>query len=76
MFARHDLVWLTQRGWERVRAGAPQDAIPSLDSWRDAGWPAVVRRAEVELPAGEVAIGFAMPPHAADGRKLRLACRV
>ena len=76
MFARHDLVWLTQRGWERVRAGAPRDALASLDEWRAAGWPAVVRRAETELAATEVAIGFAMPPRAADGGKLRVACRV
>lgn len=76
MFARHDLVWLTHRGWDRVRAGAPQDARAALDAWRDAGWPAVVRRAETELAASEVAIGFAMPPRAADGGKLRVACRV
>ncbi len=76
MFARHDLVWLTHRGWERVRAGAPHDARAALDAWRDAGWPAVVRRAETELAASEVAIGFAMPPRAADGGKLRVACRV
>ena len=76
MFARHDLVWLTHRGWDRVRAGAPQDALDLLDNWRAAGWPAVVRRAEVDLAASEVAIGFAMPPHAVDGNKLRVACRV
>lgn len=76
MFARHDLVWLTERGWERVRAGAPPDARAALDGWRDAGWPAVVRRAETALAPGEVAIGFAMPPRAADGGKLRVACRV
>jgi len=76
MFARHDLVWLTHRGWERVRAGAPQEARGALDAWREAGWPAVVRRAETELAASEVAIGFAMPPRAVDGGKLRVACRV
>jgi len=76
MFARHDLVWLTHRGWERVRAGAPRDALASLDTWREAGWPAVVRRAESALAASEVAIGFAMPPRPGDGGKLRLACRV
>ena len=76
MFARHDLVWLTHRGWERVRAAAPQEARGALDAWREAGWPAVVRRAETELAASEVAIGFAMPPRSADGGKLRVACRV
>ena len=74
MFARHDLVWLTSRGWQRVRAAAPAGALDRLDTWRDAGWPAVVRRAEVDLAPGEVAIGFALPP-GAEG-KVRIGCRV
>jgi len=74
MFARHDLVWLTSRGWQRVRAAAPADALDRLDRWRDAGWPAVVRRLEVDLAPGEVAIGFALPP-GAEG-KVRIGCRV
>lgn len=76
MFARHDLVWLTSQGWQRVRAGAPAHALPALDTWRDAGWPAVVRRAEIDMAPGEVAIGFALPPRPADGVKPRVACRV
>lgn len=79
MFARHDLVWLTSRGWQRVRAGAPLEAIDALDVWRDGGWPAVVRRAEAGLAPGEVAIGFALPPRRAAGGKLakpRVGCRV
>lgn len=76
MFARHDLVWLTGRGWQRVRASAPGAAIAALDGWRDGGWPAVVRRAEADLAPGEVAIGFALPPRPEDGAKLRVACRV
>ena len=76
MFARHDLVWLSSRGWERARAGAPPAALGALDAWRDAGWPATVRRAETELAPGEVAIGFAMPPRPEDGGKLRVGCRV
>ena len=78
MFARHDLVWLTSRGWERVLASEPVEtagAVAALEAWRAAGWPAVVRRSEVDLAPGEVAIGFALPPRVADGRKLRVACR-
>jgi len=74
MFARHDLVWLTSRGWQRVRSAAPAAALGQLDAWRDGGWPAVVRRAEADLAPGEVAIGFALPPK--DGAKVRVGCRV
>lgn len=82
MFARHDLVWLTGRGWERVREAAPLDALEALDLWQGGGWPAVVRRAEIDLPPNEVAIGFALPPRRAGdpkggkAGKLRVGCRV
>ncbi len=85
MFARHDLVWLSSRGWERVRAGAPAEALDALDLWRDGGWPAVVRRLDADMGPGEVAIGFALPPRRTErkdrgkgghGGKLRVACRV
>ena len=76
MFARHDLVWLTARGWQRVRAGAPPETAGALERWHDGGWPAVVRRAEADLAPGEVAVGFALPPHPDGGRKLRVGCRV
>lgn len=76
MFARHDLVWLTRRGWQRVRAGAPEGALAALDRWRDGGWPAVVRRAEAEMAANEVAIGFPLPPRPEEGGKLKFGCRV
>ena len=72
MFARHDLVWLTSRGWQRVRDGAPQAALSALDRWRDGGWPAVVRRTEAGMLPGEVAIGFPLPPRPEDGGKTRL----
>jgi phosphoribosyl-dephospho-CoA transferase len=76
MFARHDLVWLTSRGWQRVRDGAPQAALSALDRWRDGGWPAVVRRTEAGMLPGEVAIGFPLPPRPEDGSKLKFGCAV
>ena len=76
MFARHDLVWLTSRGWQRVRSGAPQAALSALDRWRDGGWPAVVRRTEAGMLPGEVAIGFPLPPRPEDGGKLKCGCAV
>lgn len=75
MFARHDLVWLAERGWRQVRAGVAPDVSMALDRWCEAGWPAVVRRAEVDAAPGQVAIGFALPPRPGDGRKVRIgAC--
>jgi phosphoribosyl-dephospho-CoA transferase len=82
MFARHDLVWLSSRGWEHVAAAAPPEAQGALALWRAGGWPAVVRRAETGLSSNELAIGFALPPtRHAEGRgssagKLRVGCRV
>jgi len=76
MFARHDLVWLTNRGWQRVASSAPPQARAALARWRDGGWPAVVRRAEVGLAPNEVAIGFALPPRVEDGGKMKVGCCV
>ncbi|MEN3274431.1 MAG: phosphoribosyl-dephospho-CoA transferase [Massilia sp.] len=76
MFARHDLVWLGAEGWRQALAGAPAEAQAALAAWRQADWPAVVRRADADLAPGEVAIGIPLPPRAEDGRKLRVAGRV
>jgi phosphoribosyl-dephospho-CoA transferase len=76
MFARHDLVWLTQRGWQHALATAPANCVEAIDMWRDAAWPAVVRRADGGLPPGQLSIGISLPPDPADGAKRRIACRV
>lgn len=75
MYARHDLVWLSGRGWEQALASAPAPARKALEGWCRAGWPAIVRRAEPGQGAGQLSIGFAFPPHA-DGTKLRVAGRI
>ncbi|MGX4643628.1 malonate decarboxylase holo-[acyl-carrier-protein] synthase [Massilia sp. SYSU DXS3249] len=76
MFARHDLVWLGGEGWRQALAGAPAAAVPALSAWQQAGWPAIVRRADADQAPGELAIGIALPPDPQDGRKVRVACRV
>ncbi|WP_229513023.1 malonate decarboxylase holo-[acyl-carrier-protein] synthase [Massilia sp. AB1] len=76
MFARHDLVWLTARGWEQVLAAMPQEQSGALDAWSRAGWPAVVRRDEVEQAPDQLSVGFALPPRPLDGVKVRVAARV
>jgi phosphoribosyl-dephospho-CoA transferase len=76
MFARHDLVWLTQRGWQQALATVPARCSEALDRWQQAGWPAVVRRADVGLAPDQLSIGLALPPDPVDGAKTRIACRV
>lgn len=73
MFSRHDLAWLTPRGWERAFDGARTDACEAIAGWGRAGWPAVVTRAHAELGPGRVALGIALPPRPADGSKPRIA---
>lgn len=72
MFSRHDLVWLTGRGW----AAALERALPgqhaAIEQWRREDWPAVVRRADIGLPAGHVSLGIPLPP-TPDGVKGRIA---
>ncbi|MEH6436197.1 malonate decarboxylase holo-[acyl-carrier-protein] synthase [Massilia sp. DD77] len=76
MFSRHDLVWLSARGWEQVLAALPHEQVGALDAWSRAGWPAVVRRDEVTQGPDRLAVGFALPPRPADGIKVRVAARV
>jgi phosphoribosyl-dephospho-CoA transferase len=73
MFSRHDLAWLTPRGWERAGEDAPASVRAAIASWRRAGWPAVVTRAHADLGPEQVALGIALPPRPADGSKPRIA---
>jgi len=82
MYARHDLVWLTDDGWQRVLStaapGAPAHGV--IARWADAHWPLIVRRqdapvlpcAETGTDAAAVCLGLAAPPDPDGGTKLRL----
>jgi phosphoribosyl-dephospho-CoA transferase len=72
MFCRHDLVWLSGRGWQAARAGAPSSQHAAFDRWQREDWPAVVRRADAGLAPGHVSLGIPLPP-SPDGVKGRLA---
>lgn len=76
MYARHDLVWLGEAGWDRVLSGVTPGAPAALAAWRAAGWPAIVRRADADAPPGEVALGIPLPPRPEDGYKVRIPIRV
>ena len=72
MFCRHDLVWLTGRGWDAAFAGAAAGQHAAFDRWRREDWPAVVRRADAGLAPLHVSLGIPLPP-ASDGVKGRIA---
>ncbi|MFC0134047.1 malonate decarboxylase holo-[acyl-carrier-protein] synthase [Massilia eurypsychrophila] len=72
MFCRHDLVWLTGRGWDAAFAGAAAGQHAAVDQWRREDWPAVVRRADPGLAPLHVSLGIPWPP-ASDGTKGRIA---
>ncbi|MFT5588716.1 MAG: phosphoribosyl-dephospho-CoA transferase [Bradyrhizobium sp.] len=80
MFARHDLIWLSAQGWQRCRDDVGNKPGPAgqaaLARWQQADWPAIVRRADVDMPDGEVCLGIALPPDPVSGDKLRIALRV
>lgn len=73
MYARHDRVWLSARGWQRALAAAPDAQRAPMQAWRDAGWPAVATRRDADAGAGEVCLGISLPPRA--GAKPRIALR-
>lgn len=76
MYSRHELVWLSERGWRYARATVQASSADAVDLWHQADWPAVVRRAEQRLAPELLAIGIALPPAAAGGVKTRIACHV
>lgn len=76
MYSRHELVWLTERGWRYARATVAAGDIDMIDRWHQADWPAVVRRAEQRLAPGLLSIGIAVPPQTVGGAKIRVACHV
>ena len=76
MYRRHELIWLSARGWQRLLDDAPETQQPSLDTWRAAGWPAVVRRADEGTRSDQLCIGLPFPPDPQNGSKLRIGLRV
>ena len=72
MHRRHDLIWLSPRGWRSARAHAPAQAA-ALSAWEQGGWPATVRRADPDAGNDEVSLGVSvMQPGAA---KVRIGFR-
>jgi phosphoribosyl-dephospho-CoA transferase len=75
MLPRHNLVWLSDDGWQAVLGEAANDAATSIAAWARAGHPAVVRRAEPDGGDSIVFAGIALPPDA-NGTKKRIPLRI
>jgi phosphoribosyl-dephospho-CoA transferase len=76
MFARHDLVAISDLGWQRARNTAPAYCHDMIDMWCKSDWPAVVRRADADLKPDQLSVGIAAAPCPSDGSKMRIGLRV
>ena len=75
MYSRHELAWLSSRGWDAAIERAQPGQRDAIALWRRQDWPAVVRRADAGLAPGQGSLGIPLPP-ASDGTKGRIALNV
>ncbi|HEV2609734.1 MAG TPA: malonate decarboxylase holo-[acyl-carrier-protein] synthase [Noviherbaspirillum sp.] len=73
MLARHSLAWLTPEGWREAETACGAGCRDVIARWRQADWPAIVRRRDVDATDDQCAVGLALPPDPASGYKRRLA---
>lgn len=62
MFARHSLIWLTNRGWQEALASVAPDDWNTVNQWRRQDWPVIARRTEPGNIGHQVYAGIAPPP--------------
>lgn len=75
MTARHDLVWLSDAGWRAAQQAAAPAQRPALARWRQAGWPATVRRRDADAAPDQVCLGLTLPMDDTGAARLRLGLR-
>jgi phosphoribosyl-dephospho-CoA transferase len=76
MFYRHNRIWLSSSGWQRICAAADQVHLPDLERWAANDWPLVVRRSDVGFAVETIAVGLALPPDTQSGKKVRIPLSV
>ncbi|HEX9172229.1 MAG TPA: malonate decarboxylase holo-[acyl-carrier-protein] synthase [Telluria sp.] len=72
MHWRHDLVWLSDAGWEAARRAAEPGHAEAMLRWQEHAWPCVARRQEPGVDDSQVCLGLALPPDPATGIKQRI----
>lgn len=75
MTARHDLIWLSGAGWDAAQRAATPAQRPVLAGWRQADWPATVRRRDADAAPQQVCLGLTLPIDAGGAARLRLGLR-
>jgi phosphoribosyl-dephospho-CoA transferase len=75
MTARHDLIWLSGAGWDAAQRAATPAQQPILAHWRQAGWPATVRRRDADATPQQVCLGLTLPIDASGAARVRLGLR-
>ncbi|MBC7405737.1 MAG: malonate decarboxylase holo-[acyl-carrier-protein] synthase [Cytophaga sp.] len=76
MYSRHDLVWLSDQGWQQASDAVTPEHQHAIGMWRLRDWPLIVRRHDVDAGEDVVCLGLALPPNNIDGTKQRIALRV
>jgi phosphoribosyl-dephospho-CoA transferase len=75
MTARHDLIWLSGAGWDEAQRAATPAQQPALAQWRQAGWPATVRRRDADAGPEQVCLGLTLPIDDTGAARIRLGLR-
>ncbi|HEX8885279.1 MAG TPA: malonate decarboxylase holo-[acyl-carrier-protein] synthase [Noviherbaspirillum sp.] len=75
MTARHDLIWLSGAGWDAAQRAATPAQQAALAQWRQAGWPATVRRRDADAGPDQVCLGLTLPIDDTGAARMRLGLR-
>ena len=75
MTARHDLIWLSRAGWDAAQQAAAPAQRDILGRWREAGWPATVRRRDADAAPQQICLGLTLPIADTGAARIRLGLR-
>lgn len=76
MYSRHDLIWLSDQGWQQASDAVTPEHQHAIGMWRLSDWPLIVRRHDADAGEDVVCLGLALPPNNIDGTKQRISLRI